>query len=85
MRNFCIVKKLDYVSKEWYERKDISDFILFIGRSVQHHKPFCFYIRRLLTIFMLCKECEKKKNKIFPYLIGSKRNFGIAESQTKKQ
>jgi len=31
------------------------------------------------------KEYEKKKKKFFPYLIGLKRNFGIAESQTKKK
>jgi len=36
-------------------------------------------------IYVFCEEFRKKKKRFFPYLIGLKRNFGIAESQTKKK
>ena len=45
MRKFFIVfffKTLDYVSKEEYEKKGISDFILSIGGPFQRHKLFVF-------------------------------------------
>lgn len=35
-------KTLDYVSKEKYEIKGISDFILSIGGPFQRHKLFVF-------------------------------------------
>ncbi len=39
---FFFFKTLDYVSKEKYEIKGISDFILSIGGPFQRHKLFVF-------------------------------------------
>lgn len=42
---------------------------------------FCFHIHGLY----LCYKKKSAKNKIFPFLVGPKRNFGIAASNTKKR
>jgi hypothetical protein len=66
--------------------KGIYDLIFSIRGLFQRHKLFCFHTRGLFPIFMLWKSTKMKKKKqdhFFTYLIGSKRNFGIAESHTR--
>lgn len=38
------LKTFDYVSREEYELKGISDFLLSIGSPVQRHKPFFVFM-----------------------------------------
>lgn len=45
---FLKTKTFDYVSREEYELKGISDFLLSIGSPVQRHKPFLFSCQGVL-------------------------------------